>query len=370
MKVLSTSLLFALAAPAFGDIFTLKDGTKLDAVILEKTLEEYVLEVSVTKSIKERRTIKRDEVENIDRISEADLAFEGLEKLTPAPALLSLQGYDERIKLLKDFLAEHKLTTAGTQATKMLIELEEERARIDAGDLKMADGKFVTAAERVSNVITVESQILGQEFDSLVASRSYTAAFRKFDELEKKFFGSQAHRDAVPAMAKLVSTYGKLISRELNGFDAREEVRIASIKKLSDSDYARAIAADEAHAAQFAKLWAAEEKAGERWLSIDSKSSDSMNSALTALEQEFTRLSEVQKDLAEIPETGALFSEGWVAAGKKDADTLEPILDKMEEAGLDESYSNQLIDRYDPTINNPVEEEAGEETEEETEPAE
>lgn len=368
MKLLSTSLLMALAVPAFGDIFTLKDGTKLDAVILEKTLEQYVLEVNVTRTIKERRTIKREDVESIERVSEADLAFEGMEKLTPAPPLLSVKGYDERIKVLKDFLGEHKLTTAGTKATKMVSELEEERARIAAGDLKMADGKFITAEERVSDVIAVESQILRQEFETLVAAKSYTAAFRKYDELEKKYFGSQALRDAVPEMAKLVTIYGKLIARELKGFDAREEVRIESIKKLSDSDYARALAADKAHAAQFEKLWEAEEKAGERWLSIDSKSAESMKSALATLQQELARLSEVQKDLAEMPETGALFSKGWEAAGKKDAETLEPILDKMEAAGLDESYLNQLIDRYDPTINNPVEAEAGDE--DETEPTE
>lgn len=368
MKLLPTSLLMALAVPAFGDIFTLKDGTKLDAVIIEKTLEQYVLEVNVTKSIKERRTVKREDVESIERVSEADLAFEGMDKLTPAPPLLSVTGYDERIKILKDFLLEHKLTTAGTKATEMVAELEEERARIAAGDLKMEDGKFITAEERVSNVITVESQILGQEFNTLAAARSYTAAFRKYDELEKKYFGSQALRDAVPEMAKLVNTYGSLITRELNGFEAREQARIESIKKLSDSDYARAIAADKAHAAQFEKLWEAEEKAGERWLSIDSKSADSMESALSALQQELARLSEVQKDLSETPETGALFSEGWIAAGKKDSETLEPILDKMEAAGLDESYLNQLIDRYDPNINNPVEEEAGDA--DETEPAE
>lgn len=358
MKILTTSLLVAFAAPVFGDIFTLKDGTTLDADIIEKTLEEYVLEVRITKSIKERRTIKREDVASVERVSQADTEFEKIAKLAPAPPFLSVEGYDERIKPIKAFLAAHKLTGSGTKATKMLKELEEERALVQAGGLKVSEGEFLTKEERGSDIITIESQILLQKFKALTSARSYTAALRQYDGLESEFFGSQAHRDAVPLMTKLVSTYRAILLPQLDGFEKSEMQRMQSIEQLSDTDIARAKAADMAHAEQFEKVWMKEKESSQRWLSTNLKDANSIENTVVALENELDRLVAVNEDLAKIPETGGLFKEGWEAAGKKEQQKLEDIFDQMDAAGVDEQYFDLLVDRFDPTINQPVEEDS------------
>ena len=66
----------------------------------------------------------------------------------------------------------------------------------------------------------------------------------------------------------------------------------------------------------------------------------------------------MNEELAKIPETGGLFKEGWEAAGKKDQQKLEDIFDQMDAAGVDEQYFDLLVDRFDPTINQPVEEDS------------
>jgi len=293
MKILTTSLLVAFAAPVFGDIFTLKDGTTLDADIIEKTLEEYVLEVRITKSIKERRTIKREDVASVERVSQADTEFEKIAKLAPAPPFLSVEGYDEI-----------------------------------------------------------------QKFKALTSARSYTAALRQYDGLESEFFGSQAHRDAVPLMTKLVSTYRAILLPQLDGFEKSEMQRMQSIEQLSDTDIARAKAADMAHAEQFEKVWMKEKESSQRWLSTNLKDANSIENTVVALENELDRLVAVNEDLAKIPETGGLFKAGWEAAGKKEQQKLEDIFDQMDAAGIDEHYIDQLVDRFDPTINQPVEEDS------------
>ena len=359
MKILTTSLLVMLALPSMADILTMKDGSKLNATILSKTLEEYELEVYVTKSIKERRTVKRSDVASVETVNEANTIFEDkIANLAPAPPFLSLANYDERIKILKEFLKEHKVTSAGTKASAMLKELEAERELIAAGGIKVSSKKdgLITAGDRAQDALSIDSQAEGHKLKELVQSRSYTAALRQADFLELNYFGSQAHRDAVPLMTRFTLTYGRALARELNELDEREERRLDSFSNLPPSDLQRALRAEEQRKASFERVWAKEEGAEERWFTVDQKNSSSVETAVSTLEGEAERLAKVQADLGEIEETGQLFRDGWVAAGEKRQTDLEHILDSMDDAGVPESYINRLIDRFDPTINNPPEE--------------
>lgn len=356
MKILTTSLLVAMAVPAVADIITLTDGTKLDAEILEKSLEEYVLEVKVTKSIKERRTIKRSDVANIERVSEADTLFESeIAGLSPAPPFLSLAGYDDRIKKLESFLTTHRLTSAGTKASRMLKELQKEREVIAAGGVKtsMEATGLITAEERQADALAIDANAAAQKFKDLVEARSYLAALRSYDELERDFFGSKAHRDSIPLMKALAATYAKLLSAELNGFDAKEDRRLAALERLSDSDQRRALQAEEQRIASFERLWEKEEKEEQTWFTVDTNNAESLEETVNGLQDEVERLNNVESEVANSEDIEELYRKGWVAAGKKDKETLEPILDALDEAGVQESYVKNLIDRFDPTINNP-----------------
>ncbi|MBK1833815.1 PTPDL family protein [Roseibacillus ishigakijimensis] len=353
MKILTSALLVACAVPAAADIFTLKDGTKLDAEIIEKTLDEYVLDVAITKSIRERRTIKRDEVVNVERVNESDTIFEeNIAGLTPAPPFLDLAGYDERIKKVKSFLSAHQLTSAGTKASRMLKELEEERAFVAEGGVKTAEGR-VSTAERAQDALGIESQGRAQEFNKLVKDRSFIPALREYSKLEMNYFGTEAHRQAVPLAQKVVATYAQLLDRELNGFEEREERRLESLERLPDSDRRRALAAEEQRQAAYEKLWQKEEEAEEIWYSVDTKNGGSMNETLEQLLSERERLENVAEELKDFPVTDKLYRDGWTAAGEKNQEELEGILDQLDEAGVAESYLNMLVDRFDPTINNP-----------------
>lgn len=360
MKILTTSLLAALALPAAADILTLKDGTKLDATILEKTLEEYQLEVNVTKSIKELRTIKRSEVVNVEPTNQADSAFEDkIAGLTPAPPFLDLSGYDSRIKTIKSFLRSHQRTSAGIKATKMLRELEDERKVIAEGGIKTSletDG-MISAAEREKDALGIESQIAGQKFKKLVESRAYLRALRQYDVIEQNFFATTAHREALSLMLRLTNTYATLLSRELDSIDLREKRRMTAIEQLSASAKARAAQAEELRLSKLKVIWEKEEEEEQRWLTIDTQDGSSLEDAISALEEENTRLSELELQVKALDDPAELFREGWITAGDKKQEELEAILDSMDAVGASEDYINKLIDRFDPTINHPLPEE-------------
>lgn len=356
MKILTTSLLVAFSYPAMADILTMKDGTKIDATILSRTAEEFELEVNVTKSIRERRTVKRSEVVSVETINQANVIFEEkIAGLAPAPPFLSLAEYDERIQTLKAFLAEHKVTSAGTKASAMLTELESEREVVAKGGVKVSNEKdaLITADERAKDIIYINSQAEGHKLQELIKARAYTLALRQADQLEQKYFGSQAHRDAVPIMQSLIANYSRALAGQLEGLDKREEMRVSSFSNLPPSDLQRALQAEEQRKANFERIWAKENEAEEHWLTLDPKNSDSVQNTLAGLNKETERLAQTSSQLTEIEETGKLFRDGWVAAGEKKQAELEAILDSMDAAGVPESYINLLVDRFDPTINNP-----------------
>ena len=364
MKILTTSLIAALALPAAADIFTMKDGSKIDGTVLETTTDEYQIEVNVTKSIKERRTIKKADVVERERVrvNQADVDFkEKIEGLTPAPPFLDLKGYDSRIETLKSFLRAHKVTTAGTKATPMLAELEAEREIIAAGGIKtsLKPEGLIKAEDRAKDAIGIASNIEATKFKDLVEARSYIAALRQYSVLEGSYLGTAAHREALPLMSRLTNSYAALLTRELTSAGQREERRMATLEQLPASDRRRAVAAEEQRLATLAAIWEKEKEEKQQWLTVDTQSVDSLEDTISALEKESERLISVEKEIAEMDDVAELYRKGYIAAGEKKKEELEMILDQMDAVGALEDDINVLIDRFDPTINNPPAEEEG-----------
>ncbi|MDP0492637.1 MAG: PTPDL family protein [Verrucomicrobiota bacterium JB023] len=347
MKHGSLLLLLGLALPAHADIFTLKDGSKLDATIVSKTLDEYTLEVNVTSSIKEIRTIKRSEVVDHKIVSESDTEFEAIKDLAPAPPFLPTEGYEARIKTLKDFTDKHGLSSAGVKAKRMLRELESELAVIEKGGLKTESG-LITPEEREQNALTYDSQLYANEFKRLVSDRAYIPAIRAYDKLETKTFGSKAHRAAVPLYEKLVTTYADAIARELDQFDSKEEQRQRTLEGLSEANRKRAEEIEREREERFAELREKEEADNVSWPSVNINDADSLDEILGMLDDEPRRIDAVKQDLADFEETGQLYQKAYQAAAAKDRETLEPILLTLEKARVGESYLDRLVELYNP----------------------
>ena len=360
MKHVTTSLILALAIPAAADIITLKDGTKLDAEILSKTLEEYELEVSVTSSIKERRTVKRSDVVDVETVNAADSIFEEkIAGLVPIPPYTPLEDYDERIEMINKFLVPHEMTAAGTKAKRMLKELTEERDFIKKGGIKTSlegDG-MIDAETRKANALEIDSQIEGAKFQSYVQNRNFLAALRQYDILEGDFFATQAHRDSMVLMSRLSNVYATLLERDLASLEDKMVRREEAFDRLSSSDQSRAMQAEEQRRANFDRLWAKEEEDGQLWFTVDPQNASSLEGAIDSLAKEAERVAAVNEEMIGVPVMGELYREGWIAATEKKQVELESILDQMEEIGVKEDYLNRLIDEFDPNINNPPEEE-------------
>ena len=81
--------ILALTLPAVADTFFLKDGTTMEGKILRQDATAYFVEVNVTKSIKDERSIAKADVVKVEREQPDLIAFVELSKLIPAPDLLT-----------------------------------------------------------------------------------------------------------------------------------------------------------------------------------------------------------------------------------------------------------------------------------------
>lgn len=351
MKFLSTSLLISLVLPISADILTLKDGTKIDGTITKRTLEEYEVEVQVSKSRTEKKIIKRADVAETKLTKPAEAAFnKQVAGLFPVQPFTPVEEYEKRVQTIETFLAEHKISKSGIQAKKMLTELKTELAAIKAGGLRVSSGEsgLLTAEQVQADHLGIQAHIATGKFESLVKKRSYIAALRQYEFVERDFFATQAQRKALPLMRSLTATYANLLQRELNQFDAREERRMKTLERLSENDRRRAKEADSIRMKSFEKTWAKEEEEQITWASVNIKDAGSIEDTINQLKDESERLLGIITELEDFQETDKLYQTGWVAAGEKNKDQVTEIIAELNKAGIPETYINKLIERLGP----------------------
>ena len=108
MKFLSTSLLISLVLPISADILTLKDGTKIDGTITKRTLEEYEVEVQVSKSRTEKKIIKRADVAETKLTKPAEAAFnKQVAGLFPVQPFTPVEEYEKRVQTIETLSLIH-----------------------------------------------------------------------------------------------------------------------------------------------------------------------------------------------------------------------------------------------------------------------
>jgi hypothetical protein len=238
----------------------------------------------------------------------------------------------------------------------MIEELKKEREAIAGGGVKTKDG-LLSAKERAGDRLNIESRQLAMEFRNLVDARSFVPALRKFEDLQSQYFGTVAHRESLPLFEKLLNSYLRIISGELDSFAANEERRDASYERLSDTDQERARTANEQRMTRLEKVREKEKEDGDYWLTIDTQSEDSLADMAATLQKRIEGLPDIKSELSNLPDVGARYKEGWEAAGTQETEKLERILDDLDLAGVAEKDIDRLVDRYDPAIKNPVAEE-------------
>jgi hypothetical protein len=281
--------LLALTFSATADTFVMKDGSKLEGTIVREDTTSYVIEVQVTKSIKDERVIAKADVKTIDRGSPGQDDFAAIRKLTPVPDLLTAQEYEPKMRMVEKYLAEHRLTATSKEAQVILDTLKAEANEILAGGIKLK-GEIIPLEERRANAYDIDARIQEVKIQQLVKNSRHLQALRAFSEFSKDFPNTSAYNELVPLINQVITTYLAETANSLTTYEARVKERRAGLKRMLTEDRRNTENAIREEDAELEAQFKMEKDAKLGWVTPHPFYRPSLEEALVFGKQELARL--------------------------------------------------------------------------------
>ncbi len=295
-RFLATLSLWTVALPCMADTFTLKDGTVFEATVLKEDAESYTLEVQVTKSIKDEKTIAKADVQKVDRAKPDLVAFEPIAKLVPTPDFLKDEDYAARIAAVNKFLEANRSSEKTKDAQAILETLKAEASSIAAGGLKL-NGTIITLSEYEANQYDIDARVQEAKIRSLATSRETLLALRAFSDFDKDYRATLSYGALAPFMIQMMKGYVGDLKQSLLGLDARIKTRDQGLLQMALADRAATEAAIKEENAAIEARYQAEKAAKQNWPTITPYHQASLKDSIHFGDLEIARLTTVKTTL-------------------------------------------------------------------------
>jgi hypothetical protein len=340
-QTLATSFAFlTLLGSAPADTFKLKDGTTLEGRILRKNADSYVIEVNVTKTIRDERVIPKSEIVKITEEEPDLIAFQKLEKLMPAPDLLSADEYDQRIQEVNRFLKENVGSSKTRAAKEILEKLKSEANEILAGGKKI-DGKIIPPSEYRANLYDIDARILGSKIKGLARNSQMLLALRGFSELERDFRNTNTFTETIPFIDQVINHHVEAVTQTLETYDARVKERIVGLDRMSQADRRVTENAIREENARFEANFKSEKDSKIGWVTPRPFFKPSLEETLTFAKQEQLRLATAKS--APVIDGGKIFRETLaLILSRGDTTAISTALSSARTAGIGGIYMQKL----------------------------
>jgi len=299
-------LMIAFTLSARGDTFVLKDGSRLNGSILREDDTSYVIEVNVTKSIKDERVVAKEDVITVEKEQKDLIAFEAIARLTPTPDALTAADYAARILRVEKFLNEFGDSPKAQAAKEILVTLKTEADEISAGGIKFG-GKIITAAEYRTNALDIDAGIQEARIRALLREGQYLAALRTFSVFDRNFRNTKAHGALLPLMVQTINSYLTHVAQSLAAYEILIKEREIGLQRMQLEDRRRTQAAIAEEIAQLEVQLKAEKDGKLGWVSTHPLYKPSLDETITFGRQELTRLTSSSNTAA--TDAGAAFRE-------------------------------------------------------------
>jgi hypothetical protein len=327
---------FLSAFPAHADVLTLKNGEKIEGTVLREEGENYVVEVHVTNRIRDEKIIPRADVLKIEKTPEYEKAFAAISDLVPAPELLAAEGYEKRIKQLKEYLEAFPESTKNKKVQEMVKTLEEELVLIQGGAIKLGDA-IIPVEEYEANAYEYDALIAQRRIRDAVARRDYLGALRGFDSYETALGTAEGHAGLASLMLQVLGAYSESIAESLSSVDSRLAEREAGLARMSPAARAKSLRALEEEQTKLGERLKQEKAASMKWITPHAFHKGSLEEAQRQAVAEIARLDKLET------ENDTLLSELYRTAWEK----LEATTDDLEKKSiLADAKENKLPEAY------------------------
>ncbi len=285
--------LLSLTLPCHADTFTLKDGTTLAGKVVSDAGDTYVLEVQVTKSIKDERRVAKADVVKIDREQPDLKAFEAIGKLVPTADLLPANDYLSQIAAVEKFLKNNRGSNKTKEAKAILETLKAEFTQIDAGGIKF-NGKIVSPADYKTNAYDLDARVEEAKIRRLVDNNQSLAALREFAGFDRDYRTTLAYGALAPVIRQVIQNEVAEAMQSLLTLDARVKARGVGLQQMTSEDRMATEIAIKEETAQMDACFKAEKDAKQNWVTTSPFNKASLEETVHFGETEFARLAAVK----------------------------------------------------------------------------
>lgn len=350
----AVAALLLAASPLSADTIILNNGTTYEGRVLKDEGDSYLLEIQVTRSIRDERRVLKTDIKKIQRVDPSEAAFETLSKAVDTPDLLPASGYELRISKLQEFLKEypespHKKTVQGYIDT-----LQKESEAIAAGSIKL-DGQLINPEDRKANALAIDARIQFHQMRRAAESGRMLEALRDFDVLENEFPGTAAHRAAVAVVDEVLAAYRKRILSSLATLEKRIKDREIGLQRMPAADRNRAKAIFDEQQRRYEAAQVTERAAGIKWFSVNYHDRRSLEDAERRIETESRRIERF--DDSRLESIDEIYSKAWKDLEGADEEATKKILNDLSRDKVPEKYMELLNQRAADVGTPPAEEE-------------
>jgi hypothetical protein len=338
--ILATLCYGLIALPCLGDTFTLKDGSTVEGAVLREEGDSYILEVQVTKSIKDERKISKSEILKQAREKLDLTAFAAIQKLVPVPDFTPADDYAPKISAATKFIEQFPGSSKIKEAKAILAELSSEAAAINSGGMKMS-GKVLTSAEYKANAYEIDSRIAEAKIRRLVESGDQLAALRAFAEFDRDYRSTLSYGTLAPFITQVIKAYVAELKESLATLDERIKTRQTGLQQMAMSDRSATDEAIKEEAAAIEARYQAEKTGKTGWLTISSYHKASLDESIKFGESELVRLAAVKPVLGQ--DGGRIYREAYNAVHNNlSAATVSAAIANAKAALIPASYMAPL----------------------------
>ena len=338
------TVLVASPEVAFGDTVFLKDGTKVEGQVIRENEDAYTLEVQVTKTIKDERIIAKKDVKRVDRASPDTIAFEELEKLIPAPDLLTESEYESRIAEIRAFQVEFPESGKLEAAGEMLEALGEELSIVAQGGIKLG-GKLITSEDYQANAYEYDALVKAAHLDEAMRERNFIEAIREFASYDETFKFAQGREELANKMIPVLRAYQSRLEESLAEYAARIEDREKGLAQMAPEDRMATLRAIDEKAALIEAQYQKEKSEGLKLVTPFALHQESLREAIRQVEGELRRVEEGLKDQAPEIALEAAYRDAWQQLPTAADAKQEEILSQLTSLMMPESYLQILRKR-------------------------
>lgn len=326
----------SLALPGMADTFTLKDGSTLEGTIISEAGDSYVLDVQVTKSIRDERKVPKADVVKIGRVRPDLTAFEPIAKMLPAPDLWTADDYARQIGVVEKFVKAYPASLKLKDAKAILETLKSESAQVAAGGLKL-NGQMIAPAEYEANAYELDSRVQEARIRRLLAGNQVVPALRAFAGFDRECRGTLAYGELITPMKQVIQSHLTETRQSLASYPARFKERSAGLQRMAPDE--RKVTADaiKEEDAAFDARYKAEKDAELKWVTPSPFHKASLEETISFGQNELTRLGAVKTVLG--ADGGKAYREAWSAIHKGgNAASIKSALAAAKAAGVPPRY--------------------------------